>query len=147
MTMGDPAGKQPLSMMQTPLSHRAPVGQAPHTKVPPQPLLTLSHRPLHDVTGVHPHTLGVPPPPHVSGDVHVPQLRFVPQPFDSEPQLSPTFAQVVVGLHPQTFGAPEPPHESGAAQVPQLSVPPQPFAIEPQFFPCWEHVVGVHPQT
>ena len=37
-------------------------------------------------TGAHPHTLGVPPPPHVSGSVQMPQFTEEPQPSGTVPQ-------------------------------------------------------------
>jgi hypothetical protein len=42
-----------------------------------------------------PQTLGVPPPPHVVGGVHVPQLSVPPQPSGIVPQFLPCAAQVV----------------------------------------------------
>ena len=48
-----------------------------------------------------PHTPGVPPPPHVLGDVQVPQVSVPPQPLDHEPQFFPSAAHVVgVQLEP-----------------------------------------------
>jgi hypothetical protein len=37
---------------------------------------------------VHPHWFAVPPPPHVSGAVHVPQLTVPPWPSGIVPQLA-----------------------------------------------------------
>ena len=42
-----------------------------------------------------PQTLGVPPPPQVSGAVQLPQSRVPPQPLGTEPQLAPTALHVV----------------------------------------------------
>jgi hypothetical protein len=56
--------------------------------------------------GVHvgvPHTLGIPPPPHVWGDVHVPQSSPPPQPSPAGPQLMCWAAQLVL-LHVGTSG-------------------------------------------
>ena len=36
-----------------------------------------------------PHTLAVPPPPQVCGDVHEPQVSVPPQPSLIEPQFFP----------------------------------------------------------
>ena len=64
------------------------------------------------VVGVQPHTFGVPPPPHVCGDVHVPQLSVPPQPLLTDPQFLPISAQlfgtqmvVVVGAAVVVVGA------------------------------------------
>lgn len=111
-----------------------------------------------------PHTLGVPPPPHVCGAVQLPQeaLRALPQmsvPL-TVPQFLPRRAQkaasVSVQVPPQTLGVPPPPQVSGAVQEPhevtvraalQLSVPLR----LPQFFPRREQnaafVSGVHPAS
>jgi hypothetical protein len=59
--------------------------------VPPQPSDAVPHAPAGQVVAaVHPHwfaLLGVPPP-HVCGEVHVPQLTVPPHPFGAVPQLS-----------------------------------------------------------
>jgi hypothetical protein len=55
----------------------------------------LHARPL----SVQPHWSGTPPPPHVSGDVHVPQLSVPPQPSEKSPQFAPS-AWHVVGVQP-----------------------------------------------
>jgi hypothetical protein len=93
----------------------------------------------HDVRGVQPQTLGVPPPPHVCGAVQVPQFTVPPQPFGTVPQLSPA-GHVVRGVQPQTPGVPPPPQVCGAVQMPQE--PPQPSG--PQFLPVHS---GVQPHT
>jgi hypothetical protein len=68
-------------------------------------------------SGVHPHTFAVPPPPHVCGSVHVPQLavRGASQwsVFVTVPQFFPSRVQKAASLsavQPQTLGAPPPPH-------------------------------------
>src|SRR5437773_705298 len=88
-----------------------------------------------------PQTLAVPPPPHVWGELHEPQLSVPPQPSLIAPQFFPWAEQVVgVQLVPQTLAVPPPPHVEGDAQLPpeltvrllpQLSVP----VTLPQFFP------------
>jgi len=78
---------------------------------------------------VAPHTLGVPPPPHVCGALHVPQLSVPPQPSGIDPQFLPCAAHVV-GVHGRVqvlFVQTWP-----LGQEPQLRVPPQPLPIEPQ---------------
>lgn len=83
--------------------------------------------------GVHPQTFGVPPPPHVCGALHCPQLNVPLQPFEIVPQSLPCFTQVV-GVHPHTLGTPPPPHvsqELGHA-VGQLTIPPHPSLTLPQ---------------
>jgi hypothetical protein len=77
------------------------------------------------VVGTHaivPHWLGVPPPPHVSVPVHVPQLSVPPQPFDCVPQFAPSVAHV---LGVQTPPSATVPHTPGLPAPPQLSVPVQ----------------------
>jgi hypothetical protein len=93
---------------------------------------------------LQPHAPSVPPPPQVSGGVHVPQLRTCPQPSESMPQVTPDAAHVV-GAQPQRFGTPEPPHVAGAVQLPQPTNPPQTFATAPQFAPTSAQFVSVHP--
>ena len=88
-----------------------------------------------------PQTFGVPPPPQVSGRVHLPQSRVLPQPSAIVSQFAPAAAHVV-GEQPQTFDVPPPPQVSGRVHVPQSRVPPQPSAIVPQFAPAAAHVVG-----
>jgi hypothetical protein len=87
---------------------------------------------VHEGGGTLPHTLGVPPPPQNSGDVHVPQLAVrPPQPSETGPQFAPQSAHDFFThgevLDPQTFGTPPPPHEP-VAHVPQLTRLPQPSA-------------------
>jgi hypothetical protein len=41
-----------------------------------------------------PHTLGVPPPPHVSGETHVPHWIRLPQPSPAGPHVKPCWAQL-----------------------------------------------------
>lgn len=48
-----------------------------------------------------PHTLEVPPPPHVVPAAHVPQLTEAPQPSAINPQLAPAVAHVF-GTHALT---------------------------------------------
>src|SRR5438128_1476874 len=50
-----------------------------------------------------PQTPGVPPPPHVCGGVHMPQLIWPPQPSPAGPQCRPRFAHVC-GAHICTYG-------------------------------------------
>jgi hypothetical protein len=51
--------------------------QSPQLIVPPHPSDTVPHCEAVHVSGVHPHTPAVPPPPHVSGAV---QSVFVAHP-------------------------------------------------------------------
>jgi hypothetical protein len=74
-----------------------------------------------------PHTLGVPPPPQLAGAAQEPQLRTLPQPSPSWPQLIPREAQVAgVQALPHTLAVPPPPQVWGEVQLPQVIVPPQP---------------------
>jgi hypothetical protein len=125
-----------------------------------------------DVTGTQPelppHTLSVPPPPHVSGAVQVPQLYVPPHPSPCRPQLVPAHAAVMeMGTQtlrppsmippsgrtfsaPHTFDWPPPPHVSGAWQVPpsalQWTAPPQPSETTPQFISLGHVVSGTQPE-
>jgi hypothetical protein len=45
-----------------------------------------------------PHWLATPPPPHVAGGVHVPQLIVAPQPSPIGPQFAAAWAHVR-GVH------------------------------------------------
>jgi hypothetical protein len=125
----------------------SPDGQLPHESVPPQPSpagpqaidWSLHVRgeqmaPPSGSVGV-PHSLCFLPPPHVSGDVHDPQLRVPPHPSPAGPQEIPRSLQVV-GLHaplpPHWLNLPPPPHVSGDLQVPHSILPPQPSPVGPQ---------------
>jgi hypothetical protein len=63
----------------------------------------------HAVSGTHPElppqTLGVPPPPHVFGAVHAPQVYALPHPSLAIPQSSPAQA-VACGIGVQGFSPP-----------------------------------------
>ncbi len=85
--------------------------QLPHATVPPHPSGTVPQlSPAGQlVSGMHPHTLGVPLPPQVNGAVQVPHATVPPQPLGTVPQLSPA-GQVVAGVQPHTLGLPVPPH-------------------------------------
>jgi hypothetical protein len=92
--------------------------------------------------------LGLPPPPQVFGEVHVPQLAMMPpQPSATAPQLAPSVAQVF-GTHgggvQHTLGVPPPPQIEPDAQLPQLITPPQPSPTEPQLAPRPAQVFGTH---
>src|SRR6185436_6983797 len=100
----------------------------------PQSLPALAHV-VGTQPAVPPHTLGVPPPPHVWGAVHAPQLAMrPPQPSAAGPQVAPSAAHVV-GTHAPPSGAvvddpsphllgPPPPQNWGATQVPQSAMRP-----------------------
>ncbi len=97
------------------------------------------------VVGVHPHTFGVPPPPHVWGEVHAPQLAVLVTPQLSaaftEPQFLPSLAQKAdadSGVHTShTFGVTPP--QMPVTQIPQLAVRGDPqlsvAVTVPQFLP------------
>ena len=53
---------------------------------------------LKDPDTETPHTLATPPPPHVAGDVQVPQVSVPPHPSEMLPQFFPC-ALHVVGVH------------------------------------------------
>jgi hypothetical protein len=140
----------------------------------PSPMVPQFIEPEHVVTGTQPelppHTLSVPPPPHVSGAVQVPQLYVPPHPLLWRPQLKTPLPQATVwemGTQrstppsitppsdrtlspPQTLGCPPPPHVAGAVQVPpsglQVTAPPQPSATTPQFIWLGHAASGMHPE-
>ncbi len=101
---------------------------------------------------MHPHRLGIPPPPHVQPtgahapqllELHTPQSRVPPQPSPIGPQFAFCAAQFV-GTHggrPHREGVPPPPHVSGGMHMPQSIAPPQPSPAGPQFTPAAAHVV------
>jgi hypothetical protein len=92
---------------------------APQLSVPltvPQ-FLPSAEQSCTSVSGEHPQTFIVPLPPHVRGEVQLPQetLRVAPQ--LSVPLTAPQFVPSAVhswasdsGEHPQTFWVPPPPH-------------------------------------
>lgn len=101
------------------------------------------------VLGVHPQTLGVPPPPQVSGTLQVPQLSWCPHPSSTVPQVAPRSAQVLAA-HPQMFGLPPPPQVCGLWQDPQSSNVPHPSEVLPQVAASSSQVrgwQGVSPQV
>ena len=103
------------------------VHAGPHETVPPQPSGTVPQlSPAGQVVaGVHPQTLGVPPPPQVCGAVHAgPQETVPPQPSEKLPHINPCWAQVR-GTQPPTH-LPVGSQTVPAGQVPQLIVPPHP---------------------
>jgi hypothetical protein len=117
------------------------------------------------LSAVQPHTLAVPPPPHVAGDVQ-PAPKLQSATLRDAPQLSlpatvPQFlplavqkAASVCGVQPHTFGVLRP-HVHPVAHAPHPTVrePPQlSFAVTlPQFLPCAVQKAGspwyVQPHT
>lgn len=55
---------------------------------------------------VQPHTLSVPPPPHVSGEVHEPHACMPPQPFGTDSHFPRQAVAFAVGTHWQELGVP-----------------------------------------
>jgi len=99
-------------------------------------------------TPLFPHWFGVPPPPHVSGGVQVPQFVVPPQPSAIVPQVC--CASHFAGVHggaPHTFAMPPPPHVCPVGHVPQGIRFPQPSPISPHGSPASVaagHASGVH---
>jgi hypothetical protein len=89
------------------------------------------------VFGTHPadppQTLGVPPPPHVSGAVHPPQSILPPQPSPAKPHVAPRSLHVS-GVHDPVVEVVElspPVSDPGDPPSPRLPVPAsKPFANE-----------------
>jgi hypothetical protein len=65
-----------------------PAAHGPQENTPPQPSERVPQLcgDGHVVFLVHPHTSGVPPPPHVAGGAQLPQLIVPPQPSGAVPQ-------------------------------------------------------------
>jgi hypothetical protein len=95
-----------------------------------------------------PHTLGVPPPPHVPAS-HVPQSSWLPQPSPAGPQLAPSCAHVfgVQAGAPQTLAMPPPPQVCPDEHVPHCKVPPHPSPMGPHVAPSSAQVFGVQPAS
>jgi hypothetical protein len=55
--------------------------------MPPQPFDAMPQVAPEGHAGVQPHSVAVPPPPQVSGAVHVPHAIMLPQPSGAAPQF------------------------------------------------------------
>lgn len=128
---------------------------APHAQLsaPPQPSESGPHcgpTPAQ-VFGVHPQVPTVPPPPHVCGSRHPPQLWTE----RLRPQLSETLvkgshcrprrrqrAGSDSGVQPHRWAMPEPPQVAGAPHPPHWSVTPQPSLMVPHSAPSAAQFVG-----
>jgi hypothetical protein len=132
--------------------HEATVRAVPQLSAPvtfPQFLLTREQK-VALVSGVQPHTLVTPPPPHVTPvPEHTPHeatVRDVPQLslFVTSPQFLERRAQNAVSvsaLQPHTPGMPSPPQVFGAVQLPHDAMirhwPHRSHAVRsPQSLPC-----------
>jgi len=84
-----------------------------HRTEPPQLFVAVTlHLPAQAavLSGVHPHCVGLPPPPQVCGAEHALLHATVsPQLFVAVPLHLPTHAPRLSGVHPQTVGSPPPP--------------------------------------
>src|SRR5206468_2232718 len=103
-----PSGSVPVPVPPQTLDWPPPpqlcgVVQVPQLSNPPQPSATgpqlappsiASAQLFGTQPATPPHTLGVPPPPQVSGAKQVPQSIELPQPSPAGPQLKPKSAQV-----------------------------------------------------
>ena len=113
----------------------------PQLIVPPQPSGAMPQfwPAGHCVAGMQrPHTLGVPPPPQVSGAAQLPQLIKPPQPSEMLPQFFPSAMHVVRV-------------QGGAAHVPLVQTSPTVFGLPsshavPLALVGFEHipVAGLH---
>src|SRR5258706_14063827 len=90
-----------------------------------------------------PHTLGVPPPPHVPVAHAPPQLTTPPPPSATTPQFAPA-GHAVAGWHalPHRLAVPPPPQVFPVPHVPQSIRLPQPSACIPQLAPSSVHVLA-----
>jgi hypothetical protein len=95
------------------------------------------------VSGVQPHTPGVPPPPHVFGLLQL-QVTEPPQPSERVPQLVPV--QGFEGVQPHFPGVPPPPQVLRPVH-PQDTEPPHESVSVPQLTPSHGLPLGVHPQV
>ena len=100
---------------------------------------------------IPPHCPATPPPPHVCGGAHVPQLAMTPpQPSPAGPHI--TLAGHACGVHMPDGGVqhcpetPQPPHVWPDGHGLQSGVrPPQPSAWTPQVFGYAAQVSGTQP--
>lgn len=124
-----------------------PVPHEPQLSVPPQPSgagpQTWKSHASAIVSGLQPHTPGVPPPPQVCGDVQL-HATSAPQPFENAPQTPPTHG--LIGVHPHLPATPPPPHVFVPVQ-PQLTLLPHESVSVPQLTPSHGLVVSVQPHT
>jgi hypothetical protein len=126
-----------------------PGTQTPQLMVPPQPSgIVPQLKPAgHAVIGVHPQTLGVPPPAHVWGDAQDGPQSSAGQPTTVGwyvPQLSPGGHDV--GQGPGVHNVPLALQAEPTGQVPQWTTPPQPSGALPQTWPAGQVVSPVHSQ-
>jgi hypothetical protein len=140
-----------------PVPHSLPAGQAPQSRVLPQPSPILpQYWPLAGVQvravqlpGATPQIPVRPAPPQVCVPAQAPQSRVLPQPSPILPQYWPPVGVQVNAVHdpagaPHTLGMPAPPQLWPAGQAPQSRVLPQPSPILPQYWPpAPVHVIGV----
>jgi hypothetical protein len=112
----------------------------------PSPVVPQASPCVAQDTPVHvlksPHWYGVPPPPHVSDPVQVPQVIVPPQPSPMTPQVALTDAQVRL-VHPAGMQVPE--QQSVAAEH-DVPVPWQDAQVPLRHIPQhWLSVVQVEP--
>lgn len=125
-----------------------PERQLPQLTKPPQPFGAEPHtwKGSHAsaaVSGVHPQTPGVPPPPHVFDPVQL-HATSAPQPFENDPHTVPLHG--LIGVQPHFPATPPPPHVFDPVQ-PQLTELPHESVNVPQFTPLHGLPLGVQPQT
>jgi hypothetical protein len=94
-------------------------------------------RVAHAVSRVHfvPQTLGMQPPPQVSGGVQFPHWITWPQPSLVWPHVKPSSAHVdgKQGGAPHCAGMPPPPQDAPIGHAPQLIAWPQPSVKGPHW--------------
>lgn len=96
-------------------------------------------------SSVRPQTLGVPPPPQVSGAVQLPHWRRPPQPSAMGPHEPSTSSQVFGTQSlppPHRLGSPPPPQVVGMGQPPHSMSLPQPSGAGPHSTPCSAQLRG-----
>ena len=137
-TFGVPLPPQVWGRVQEPQNGDLVAPQLSIAEMVPQPALAAEHN-AASFSGEHPHTLDVPPPPQVSGEVQPPQftlLRCAPQLSvpDIRPHSAPALRQKVALVSevqpgcPHTLAVPPPPQVSGEEQAPQSTL----LRVEPQ---------------
>jgi hypothetical protein len=127
--------------------HEATVREMPQLSfaVTPPQFLPSREQNAPSLSVVQLHTFGVPLPPHVDGEVHVPheatvrpdpQLSLAVTPAQFFPSLEQNAVSVSV-VHPHTFAVPPPPHVAPVpAQVPHdATVRVEPQLSSPVTFP------------
>lgn len=124
-------GMQPHSPGTPAPPHVCPPGHppanVPHTSGAPQPLSMVPQFKAAGQIVIGVHVVAHVPLEQTMLIEHTPQIRLLPQPSGTVPQVRvPHAAAAVFGVHPQALAIPPPPHVAGGVQTPLLQCPPHP---------------------